>query len=45
MNMLTNHELNDLQASYWDKILPYLEEAVLETALLARYYHKSTKVF
>ena len=36
MNMLTNHELNDLQASYWDKILPYLEEeAVLETALLA----------
>lgn len=35
MNILTNHELNDLQAHYWDKILPYLtEEDELETVLL-----------
>ena len=35
MNILTNHGLNELQASYWDKILPFLaEEDELETALL-----------
>lgn len=36
MNILTNHDLNELQASYWDKILPFLaEEEELETTLLA----------
>lgn len=35
MNILTNHGLNELQASYWDKILPFLaEEDELENALL-----------
>lgn len=35
MNLLTTHNLNELQLQYWDKILPYLaEEDELEPVLL-----------
>lgn len=36
MNLLIDHDLNELQLSYWEKILPYLlEEDELEPVLLA----------